>query len=181
MTRITEGLSEKDPHLLCKILCECECVRRVNECMCRWILRDRVKAYIMVLYVKEKKKPCTFPIYSIIIFFIFYPVRLYIVHVESCQSIVCFIYVYLPRGPVQCILECSLRLHNRQWLSFKSEKLMWNLWQEVFRIHHVIALINDAFISLWNGLTMLWIWSLASEPTSERDFTSLSKEILVPS
>lgn len=39
--------------------------------MCQRILRDRVKSYdIMKHYVKEKKKLCTFPIYSIRIMFV---------------------------------------------------------------------------------------------------------------
>lgn len=80
--------------------------------MCQRILRDRAKSYdIMKHYVKEKKKLCTFPIYSIIIVFVL--VQLVFTLFLSGQvivylSIFYFIYVYLPRGPVQFILECSL-------------------------------------------------------------------------
>lgn len=68
----------------------------------------------MIHYVKEKKRNCTFPIYSIIVLFIFIQL-VFTLFVSSqvvvCLSIVYFIYVYLPRGTVQCVLGCSLLLH----------------------------------------------------------------------
>lgn len=70
----------------------------------------------MIHYVKEKKETVHFSHLQYYNCFIFHPISFYIVIVSSSYSIsiVClFIYVYLPRGPVQCILGCSLRLHFR--------------------------------------------------------------------
>lgn len=91
------------------------CEEETTSCVVRYErVRDR---YVMY---KRKKKLCTFPIYSVIIMFIFFCLVLKL-FLFSRLSI--FIYFFnLLGGSVQCVLECSLRLHfcKRLWFNPKA-------------------------------------------------------------